>query len=148
MSELILFEKSVPYIKVKEAFQKVIDEYLPSASFELEGESEAWKKFLSFFLEHKGSYITDRVSNVYQKGVNTYLEFIAVPNRSFLHLYDGNERVQRDVRIYDEYPIKGLFIVPEMKDVDQDPGKPYTAEVGLANFIKKFVDACWCIKQF
>lgn len=140
MSQLILFEKAVPYIRVKEAFQKVINEYLPSSKFDMEGESEAWKKFLSYFLEYRGSYITDRVSNVYQKEISTYLELTAISNRTFLHLYDGNERVQRDVRIYDDYPIKGIFIVPEMKDENQDSDNPYVPEVGLVNFIKEFVD--------
>ena len=140
MAKLFLFENSVPYKRVKEAFIKVIDEYLPTAKFNEEGEAYAWKQYLTYFIEHKGPYITDRSSNVFFKETNTYLEFIAIPCRTFLHLYDGNEQIQRNVRIYDDYPIKGILIAPEMKDKEQDSTKCYPAEEGLAKFIKTIVD--------
>ena len=62
-------------------------------------------------------------------------------------MYDGNEQVQRDVRIYDEYPIKGIFIVPEMKDKDWDATKAYPAEEGLAKFIKTIVDTRYALEN-
>lgn len=147
MAKLILFENPVPYKWVKEAFIKVIDEYLPITKFNTEGETFAWEKYLRYFTEHKTSYITDRVSDVRFKEVSTYLEFIAIPNQPFFHLYDGMERVQRDVRIFDDYPIKGIFIVPEMKDTDEDPNKPYPNEEGLAKFIKVTVDTHYALEN-
>jgi hypothetical protein len=93
-----------------------------------------------YFIEHKGPYITDRSSSIFFKEISTYLEFIAIPCRTFLHLYDGNEQVQRDVRIYDDYPIKGIFIAPEMKYKEQDTSKAYPTEEGLAKFIKTVID--------
>ena len=138
MAKLILFENPVPYKWVKEAFIKVIDEYLPL--FYTKGEAFAWEKYLKYFTEHKTSYITDRVSDIRFKEVCTYLEFIAIPNQPLFHLYDGIERAQHDVRIFDDYPIKGIFIAPEMKDAKQDSNKPYPNEEGLAEFIKTTVD--------
>ncbi len=147
MAKLFLFENPVPYKWVKEAFIRAIDEYLPLTKFDTEGEAFAWEKYLRYFTEHKTSYITDRVSDVHFKEVNTYLEFIAIPNQPFFHLYDGMERVQRDVRIFDDYPIKGIFIVPEMKDTDEDPNKPYPNEEGLAKFIKVTVDTHYALEN-
>ena len=140
MAKLILFENPVPYKWVKEAFIKAIDEYLPITKFDTEGETFAWEKYLKYFTEHKTSYITDRVSDIRFKEVCTYLEFIAIPNQPLFHLYDGIERAQHDVRIFDDYPIKGIFIAPEMKDAKQDSNKPYPNEEGLAEFIKTTVD--------
>ncbi len=140
MAKLILFENPTPYKLVKDAFIKVIKEYLPSVKFDMEGEATAWEKYLSYFTEHKSSYITDRVSDVRFKEVSTYLEFIAIPHRPFFHLYDGIERVQRDVRIFDDYPIKGIFIIPEMKDNEKNSNKDYPNEEGIAEFIKTTVD--------
>lgn len=147
MAKLFLFENPVPYKWVKEAFIKVIDEYLPTAKFYEEGEAYAWKQYLTYFIEHKGPYITDRSSSIFFKEISTYLEFIAIPCRTFLHMYDGNEQVQRDVRIYDEYPIKGIFIAPEMKDKEQDTTKAYPAEEGLAKFIKTIVDTHYALEN-
>ena len=141
MANLILFENSVPYKWVKEAFIKVIDEYLPTTKFDEEGEAIAWEKYLNYFIQHESSYITDRVSDVRFKEVCTYLEFIAIPNRPFFHLYDGIERAQHDVRIFDDYPIKGVFIAPEMKDPKENASKSYPNEEGLAKFIKVVVDS-------
>ena len=147
MAKLILFENPIPYKWVKESFQKVIDEYLPITKFKMEGESTAWKQYLNYFINHKGPYITDRVSNVYYNEIPTYLELIAIPNRPFLHLYDGMDRVQLNVRIFDEYPIKGIFIVPEMKDTNQDSSKSYPNEEGLVKFIKMTVDTRYALEN-
>jgi len=134
MKKVYLFNSSVPYKWVKEAFEKAICEYLSVVKSSEVGRIEAWKKYLSYFTEHKGPYITDRVSNVYVKEVPTYLEFIAIPGRTYLHLYDGIDRLQKDVRIYDEYPIKGILISPE-KDVNEDE-----LVRGLLGFIKQNID--------
>ena len=141
MAKIYLFKNPVPYSWVKEAFLKVIDEYLPNAEFDDQGDRFAWKQYLTYFTEHNGPYITERVSSVFFKEIiSTYLEFVAIPCRAFLHLYDGVDQVQRYVRVFDEYPIKGVFIAPEMKEKDPDPSKPYPCEEGLAEFIKEFVD--------
>ena len=140
MAKLILFKDPVPYKEIKEAFIKVINEYLPKTKFDMEGEAVAWTKYLNYFIKHEGSYITDRIADVRFKEVSTYLEFITIPNRPFFHLYDGIDRAQRDVRIFDEYPIMGIFIVPEMKDPNHDPNKPYPTEEGLVRFIKSVVE--------
>ena len=147
MAKLILFENPVPYKWVKEAFVKAIDEYLPITKFDTEGETFAWEKYLKYFTEHKTSYITDRVSDIRFKEVCTYLEFIAIPNQPLFHLYDGIERAQHDVRIFDDYPIKGIFIAPEMKDAKQNSNKPYPNEEGLANFIKTIVDTHYALES-
>jgi hypothetical protein len=142
MAKLYLFKTPVPYTKVKEAFAKVISDYLPNAKFNDPGDAFAWEQYLNYFIEHNGPYITDRVSSVFFKDViTTYLEFVAVPCRAFLHLYDGVEQVQRYVRVFDDYPIKGIFIAPEMKEKDPISGKSYPEEEGLAEFIKDFVEA-------
>lgn len=141
MAKLYLFNQPVPYKWVKEAFVKVIDEYLPTAEFEDSGDVFAWNQYLTYFIEHTSPYITDRVSSIFFKEeVGTYLEFVAVPCRAFLHLYDGIDQVQRYVRIYDDYPIKGIFIAPEMKEKDSDPNKSYPGEEGLAKFLKTVLD--------
>ena len=141
MAKLYLFNNPVPYSRVKEAFVKVITDYLPNAQFEDPGDNFAWEQYLNYFIEHNGPYITDRVSSVlFKDEISTYLEFVAVPCRAFLHLYDGVEQVQRYVRVFDEYPIKGIFIAPEMKEKDPISGKNYPAEEGLAEFIKKVVE--------
>ena len=141
MAKLYLFNNPVPYSRVKEAFAKVITDYLPNAQFEDPGDNFAWEQYLNYFIEHNGPYITDRVSSVlFKDEISTYLEFVAVPCRAFLHLYDGVEQVQRYVRVFDEYPIKGIFIAPELKEKDPLSGKNYPAEEGLAEFIKKVVE--------
>ena len=148
MAKLYLFEHPVPYKWVKEAFVKVIDEYLPSAKFEDPGDAFAWTQYLNYFIEHNGPYETDRVSSIFFKNeVGTYLEFIAIPCRAFLHFYDGNERIQKDVRVYDDYPIKGIFIAPEMKEKEPDPNKSYPGEEGLAKFVKTVVDTHYALEQ-
>jgi len=148
MAKLYLFEHPVPYKWVKEAFVKVIDEYLPTAKFEDPGDSFAWTQYLTYFIEHNGPYITDRVSSVFFKEVvNTYLEFVAVPCRAFLHLFDGVDQVQRYVRVYDEYPIKGIFLAPEMKEKNPDPNKEYPGEEGIAEFIKTVVETKYSLEN-
>jgi hypothetical protein len=142
MAKLYLFNEPVPYKRVKDAFEKVIEDYLPTARFDDSGDAFAWRQYLTYFIEHTSPYITDRVSSIlFKKEVGTYLEFIAIPCRAFLHLYDGIDRVQRYVRIYDDYPIKGIFIAPEMKGKDPVEDKSYPGEEGLIEFIKTFVDA-------
>ncbi len=148
MAKLYLFEHPVPYKWVKEAFVKVIDEYLPTAEFEEPGDSFAWNQYLTYFIEHTSPYITDRVSSIFFKDVvGTYLELIAVPCRAFLHLYDGIEQVQKYVRIYDEYPIKGIFIAPEMKEKDPDPYKSHPGEENLAQFLKVVLDTKYALEN-
>ena len=148
MAKLYLFNQPVPYTWVKEAFVKVIEEYLPHAEFKDPGDSFAWTQYLNYFIEHHGPYITDRVSSIFFKDVvGTYLEFVAVPCRAFLHLYDGVDQVQRYVRIYEEYPIKGIFIAPEMKEKDPDSNKSYPAEEELAQFIKDVVDKKYALEN-
>lgn len=148
MAKLYLFTNPVPYKWVKEAFEKVIEEYLPAAKFEDPGDTFAWSQYLTYFIEHNSPYITDRVSSIFFKGeVNTYLEFVAVPCRAFLHLYDGIDQVSRYVRIYDDYPIKGIFIAPEMKEKDPKPGKCYPGEEGLAQFVKNVLDTRYALEN-
>ena len=148
MAKLYLFEHPVPYKWVKEAFKKVINEYLPTAKFEDSGESFAWAHYLTYFVEHNVPYVTDRVSNIFFKNeVGTYLEFIDIPCRAFLHLYDGNERIQKNKEIHDDYPIKGIFIAPEMKEKEPDPNKEYPGEEGMAKFIKTVVDTKYSLEN-
>jgi hypothetical protein len=148
MAKLYLLNHPVPYKWVKEAFVKVIDEYLPTAKFEDPSDVFAWTQYLNFFIEHHSPYITDRVSSIFFKEeVGTYLEFVAVPCRAFLHLYDGIDQVQRYVRIYDDYPIKGIFIAPEMKEKDPDPNKHYPGEERLAEFLKSVLDERFALEN-
>ena len=141
MAKLYLFKKPAPYKLVKEAFKLAVDEYLPNTLFTSEGDAYAWTHYLNYFINLEGIYITDRVSSIFYKEVGTYLELIALPNRTLMYLYDGIERVQTTVRIFDEYLLKGIIIVPEMKTLERDANKSYPNDEALAAFIKKVIDA-------
>jgi hypothetical protein len=136
MGNLILFQQPVPYKWVKEAFIKVIDEYLPTARFKKE-ELNNWKKYLDYIANQEYPFTTDRISNSFSKDVSTYLELQGIPNQPVLNLYDGIDNVQTDVRIYDDYPIKGIFMTPEIQN---SSSKLKKSEERLGRCIKTIVD--------
>lgn len=136
MAKLILFQNPVPYKWVKEAFTKAIDEYLPLAKFNNE-DLVTWKKYLSYLINHENPYIADRTSNMIFKEACTYLELQAIPNQPIMNLYDGIDRPQNDVWIYDDYPIKGIFLTPE---IQHSSSKIKKSEENLGKYIKTIVD--------
>ena len=132
MEKVYLFDSVVPYKWVRQAFRKAVGEYLPCKR-EIQNVG-IWRDYLSYLANYEKSYIVDRDSNIYLKEIPTYLDFQAIPNRVFLYLYDGIDEVKRDVRVFDDYPICGIVIPPDIYE-----SKDEIVE-GLAKFIKTVVD--------
>lgn len=139
MANLILFKKAESYANIKQAFSKVIEEFLPTLTSSYLSEAYAWQSYLKYFTEHKGPYITNRVANVHIKDIGTYLELIALPQTAQFHLYDANERVQKYVRIHDDYLIKGILIVPN-EDSSNSVENNVIIEEKIATYVKEFLD--------
>lgn len=141
MAKLILFKNPVPYKWVKEAFTKASNEYLPSSKFNSE-ELITWKKYFNYLVNHENPYIADRTSNMIFN--ETYLELQAIPNQPIMNLYDGIDRPQNDVWIYDDYPIKGIFLTPE---IQRTSSKIKKSEEKLGKYIKTIVDTKFALEN-